>query len=97
VLEYHASIQRIKDLCATDVPNAALLLGRIVDSIEAYLRVQPPSGTGLNPDSAAGRASPAMESIAMTAIEEEAARVDAPPRPEKSAATAAELAPNDPL
>ena len=44
VLEYHASVQRIKDLAATDVPNAALLLGRIVDAIEAYLRVQPPSG-----------------------------------------------------
>lgn len=77
VLEYHASVQRIKDLAATDVPNAALLLGRIVDAIEAYLRVQPPSGAGLNADPAAGRASPAMESIAMGAIEEDVARVDA--------------------
>ncbi len=70
VLEYHASIQRLKDLAATDVPNAALLLGRIVDAIEEYLKVQPPSGTGFDPGS--GRASSAMESIAMVAIDESA-------------------------
>ncbi len=77
VLEYHASIQRLKDLAATDVPNGALLLGRIVEAIEAYLRVQPPSGAGLNAEPASGRASPTMESIAMGAIEEEAARAEA--------------------
>lgn len=70
LLEYHASIQRIKDLSATDVPNAALLLGRIVEAIEAYLSIQPPSGTGLNAEPGVGRASPAFESIAMNAIEE---------------------------
>lgn len=88
VLEYHASIQRIKDLAATDVPNAALLLGRIVDAIEAYLRVQPPSGAGLNAGPGVSRASPVMESIAITAIEEDIARIkaeekakEAPPAP----------------
>jgi len=70
VLEYHASIQRLKELAAGDVPNATLLLGRIVEAIEEYLKVQPPSGTGIEPGS--GRASPAMESIAMSAIEESA-------------------------
>ena len=80
VLEYHASVQRIKDLSATDVPNAALLLGRIVDTLEAYLRVQPPSSTGLNADSGSGRASPAMESIAMDVIKEDEARLVAQAR-----------------
>jgi hypothetical protein len=94
VLEYHASIQRIKDLSATDVPNAALLLGRIVDAIEGYLRVQPPSGTGLNADPAAGRASPAMESIAMQAIEEDAARVEAQRKAKEEGAPATPAAPD---
>lgn len=86
VLEYHASVQRIKDLAASDVPNAALLLGRIVDAIEAYLRVQPPSGAGLNAEPGAGRASPAMESIAISAIEEEAALAAARAAAEKAPA-----------
>src|SRR5262245_24532365 len=60
VLEYQASVQRIKDIAATDIPNAALLLGRIVDSLEAYLRVQPPSGAGSEADVPMGRASSAM-------------------------------------
>ena len=47
VLEYHASIQRIKDLAAGDVPRAVNLLTRMIDSLEAYLRVAPPSGLGL--------------------------------------------------
>ena len=64
VLEFHATIQRLKDIAATDVPNAALLLGRIVESLEAYLRVQPPSGTGLGPGREPGRATPEMEAIA---------------------------------
>jgi hypothetical protein len=81
ILEYHGSVQRIKDIAATDAPNAALLLGRIVDAIEAYLSVQPPSGTGLNPD--AGRASPAMESIAVGVIEEDRSRAEATPAAER--------------
>jgi hypothetical protein len=77
VLEYHASVQRIKDIAATDIPNAALLLGRIVEALEAYLRVQPPSGTGWNPDAGAGRASAEMESIAIQVIADDAARDEA--------------------
>jgi hypothetical protein len=77
VLEYHASVQRLKDFTATDVPNAALLLGRIVEAIEAYLRVQPPAGAGSSAEAGAGRASPAMESIATSLIAEDIARIEA--------------------
>ncbi len=77
VLEYHASVQRIKELAATDIPNAALLLGRIVDALEAYLRVQPPSGAGSSEPAAMSRASPPMEAIAMAAIDEDVARIEA--------------------
>ena len=38
VLEYHGSIQRIKDLAAGDVPRAVNLLTRIIDALEAYLQ-----------------------------------------------------------
>jgi hypothetical protein len=46
VLEYHASRQRLKDLTATDVPMAVNLLTRIIDALEAYLRIAPPPGAG---------------------------------------------------
>jgi hypothetical protein len=101
VLEYHASVQRIKELAATDIPNAALLLGRIVDAIEAYLRVQPPSGAGLSEAPDMGRASPAMEAIAMTTIDEdvargEAARDENPPDAQDPPPAAAEPDPEAP-
>ena len=44
VLELHASIRRINDLSGTDVPRASMLLGRLVDALEAYVREAPPSG-----------------------------------------------------
>lgn len=44
VLEYHASVQRLKDLAAADVPRAVLVLSRLIDALEAYLRVAVPSG-----------------------------------------------------
>ena len=47
VLEYHGSIQRIKDLAASDVPRAVTVLTRMIDALEAYLRVAPPPGLGL--------------------------------------------------
>ena len=47
VLELHAGIRRIGDLAATDVPRASLLLGRLVDALEAYVRVAPPSGVAI--------------------------------------------------
>jgi hypothetical protein len=77
VLEYHASVQRLKELAATDIPNAALLLGRIVDALEAYLRVQPPSGVASHEGLTVGRASPALDAIALKAIDEDVARIDA--------------------
>ena len=55
VLEYHASVQRIKDLSAGDVPRAVNLLSRMIDSLEAYLRVTPPSGLETRPSSGCGR------------------------------------------
>ena len=48
VLEYHGSIQRIKDLAASDVPRALTALTRMIDALEAYLRVTPPPGLGLD-------------------------------------------------
>jgi hypothetical protein len=77
VLEFHATIQRLKDIAATDVPNAALLLGRIVESLEAYFRVHPPSGAVLGTDEGPGRATPEMEAIATRAIADDAARAEA--------------------
>ncbi len=68
VLEYHASVQRLKDLSAADVPSAVDLLGRLIDALESYLQVQPPSGTGQG--SAPIRASSEMESIATKLIDE---------------------------
>jgi hypothetical protein len=47
VLELHAGIRRIGDLAGTDVPRASMLLGRLVDALEAYLRVAPPSGVAI--------------------------------------------------
>ncbi len=85
VLEYHGSIQRIKDLAASDVPRAVTVLTRMIDALEAYLRVAPPSGLGLSPapesgvsamqsESPAARSTPAQfESIAVQVIDEDAA------------------------
>ena len=44
------------------------LLSRLIDALEAYLQVQPPSGAG--PDSAPTRASAALESIATRILAE---------------------------
>jgi hypothetical protein len=82
VLEYHASVQRVKDLAAGDVTSAVNLMSRIIDALEAYLRVAPPSGLG--PGGASGAASvstssgrepaPApLVSIATTILDESAA------------------------
>jgi phage-related minor tail protein len=68
VLEYHASVQRLKDLSSADVPSAVDLLSRLIDALESYLSVQPPSGGGEG--SATARASAEMESIATRLIDE---------------------------
>ncbi len=76
VLEYHASVQRLKDLSAADVPSAVDLLSRLIDALESYLSVQPPSGVGL--ESAPTRASAEMESIATKLLDEAPAATPSP-------------------
>jgi hypothetical protein len=76
VLEYHASIQRIKDLAAGDVPRAVNLLSRMIDSLEAYLRVTPTSGLETLPASGAGTGtsmaipSAQVDTVAVKALDE---------------------------
>jgi hypothetical protein len=81
VLEYHASVQRLKDLAAGDAPRAVNLLSRMIDSIEAYLRVVAPSGPGPQALAAAAAGAPlAMapyDSIATTLLDEDAAAIQA--------------------
>jgi hypothetical protein len=69
VLEYHASTRRITDQAAGDVPRAVNLLTRMIDALEAYLRVAPP--TLLGPAPAATTAPAEFESIATTVLDEE--------------------------
>jgi hypothetical protein len=104
-LEYHASVQRLKDLAAADIPGAVDLLSRLIDALEAYLRVQPPSGLGL--DSAPTRATTELESIATRILDEApaatspaepgpvAGEAEAPPTPDEGAAPAADGQPPD--
>ncbi len=75
VLEYHASVQRLKDMAAGDVPSGVNLLTRIIDALEAYLQVAPPSGAGLGAEAPSARtAAPAQfVSIATTVMDESAA------------------------
>ena len=75
VLEYHASVQRLKDMAAGDVPSGVNLLTRIVDALEAYLQVAPPSGLSLGGEAAsASTTAPAQfVSIATTVMDQSAA------------------------
>jgi hypothetical protein len=73
VLEYHASVQRLKDLSAGDVPRAVNLLTRLIDALEAYLRVAPPSGLGPEPALATSRAPESFVSIATEILDADAA------------------------
>jgi hypothetical protein len=43
VLELYASLRRITDLSSTDVVRASVLLGKLVDTLEAYARDAPPA------------------------------------------------------
>jgi hypothetical protein len=105
VLEYHASVQRIKDLAAGDVPRAVNLLSRIIDSLEAYLRVTAPSGLEALPASgtAAGTSmaipTAQIDSVAVQAFDEAeaAAAVEAQAKleAEAKARTQAQAAPSD--
>ena len=97
VLEYHASVQRIKDIAAGDVPRAVNLLSRMVDSLEAYLLVTPPSGLETLPDRAAGGGVATMaiptaqiDSVAVQALDEAeaaAAALEAQAKAEARSAT----------
>ncbi|WP_165224185.1 hypothetical protein [Aquisphaera insulae] len=81
VLEYHGATQRLKDLSASDVPRAIQALIRIIDALEAYLAVAPPSGSGAgaSEESAAPtRASGTLESIAARVLDEEPPPPDEP-------------------
>jgi hypothetical protein len=73
ILEYHGSIQRIKGLAAGDIPAAVNLLTRIIDALEAYLRVAPPGGLPTTPAATAPPMTvPAeFEIIATKALDEE--------------------------
>jgi hypothetical protein len=73
ILEYHGSVQRIKGLATADVPSAVNLLSRIIDALEAYLRVAPPSATPspANPAALPMTAAAEFETIAVKALDEE--------------------------
>ena len=83
VIEYHGSIQRLKDLAASDVPRAMALLARIVEALEAYLSVQAPPGDGSaaldHAGVGVGRAASELEAVAREVMEREepAAEFDA--------------------
>jgi hypothetical protein len=69
VLEYHGSIQRIKELAAGDVPRALNLLTRIIDSLEAYVQLAPAAGLERS------RATSSMPATGATEFEAIAARL----------------------
>jgi hypothetical protein len=46
ILEYRATTRRITSLAGPDALGAVALLGRMVDTLESYLRVTAPSGLG---------------------------------------------------
>lgn len=86
VMEYHGSVQRLKDLAASDVPRAVALLARIVEALEAYLRVPPPPGGGTSTATEGGmaRATPELEAVARDVIdrdEDEPTEADPNPSP----------------
>ena len=79
VLEYHASVQRLKDLAAGDVLGGVNLLTRIIDAVEAYLQVAPPSGLGLGAESTSAAATAPVQfvSIAISVMDQSAAALEA--------------------
>jgi len=69
LLEYHGSIQRLKDLAAIDAPRGAALLGRIVEALEAYVQLQLPAGSSGSPPSDGHQ--PALDSIAVDILDQD--------------------------
>lgn len=86
VLEYHGSIRRIKDLSSGDVPRAMARLERMIDALEAYLRVAPPL-----PGGGGGEPRSALESIAGAIMDDESIVAEA-----EAEATASDPAPEVP-
>jgi hypothetical protein len=81
VLEYHGSVQRLKDLAASDVPRAVGLLARIVEALEAYLRIRPPEGgnsTGTT-GGGVGRGTQELETLACEILDRDEPAPEAPP------------------
>jgi hypothetical protein len=87
ILEYHASVQRLKDLAAGDVPAAVSLLGRLVDTLEEYLRIEVPHAATAGPPLDVARPRPEFEAVAVTILDAEGP----PPEPEAAAETQEEL------
>jgi hypothetical protein len=77
VLEYYGTVRRIKALAAGDVPSAINLLTRLIDSLEEYLKLAPPTTSGTTEP--AKSAPPEFEAIAVKMIEAE------PPAPVETA------------
>jgi hypothetical protein len=77
-LEYRASTRRISNLAGGDVPRALVSLGRMIDALDAYLRVAAPSAPGLP-----GRLP--IDSIAETVLADEpgGAEEQDPPKPDE--------------
>lgn len=67
-IEYHASVQRLKDMASSEVPRAVALLAKIVEALEAYLQVHPPAGAGES-GAAIARATPDMEALVRREID----------------------------
>lgn len=70
VLEYKASVRRIRDLAAGDVPRAVNLLSRIIDSLESYLRESPTTSPTITRETSIA-APPEFEVLAAKTIDEE--------------------------
>jgi hypothetical protein len=68
VLEYHGSVQRLKDLAAADIPRAVLVLSRMIDAIEAYLRVAVPTGASSALAPTGSSSAPSMASAPFVTI-----------------------------
>jgi len=79
ILEYHGSTRRISDLASGDVPRALIVLERMIEALEAYLRVAPPSGHAVRA---------ALDSIANTMLPEDSAAESEPAAEQKAEAPA---------
>ena len=72
MLEYHGSVRRLKTLASGDVFRAVALLERLIDALEAYLRLAPPSGAGTVEAPSASVSSSPFDAIAGTVFDGEA-------------------------